>query len=115
MRVLLDESLPHDLAPLLVGHVVETVQGRGWAGMKNGLLLAEAAEHFDVFLTADRNLPHQQNLARFDVRVIVLARRATASTRSTRCCPACCRRSTRPGRERQLGSAERSGTAKAPR
>lgn len=73
MRVLLDESLPHDLAPLLVGHVVETVQGRGWAGMKNGLLLAEAAEHFDVFLTADRNLPHQQNLARFDVRVIVLA------------------------------------------
>jgi hypothetical protein len=38
VRVLLDESLPHDLVPLLVGHTVETVQGRGRAGVKNGLL-----------------------------------------------------------------------------
>jgi hypothetical protein len=66
VRVLLDESVPHDLVPLLVGHDVQTVQGRGWAGTKNGALLALAEPDFDVFLTADRNIPHQQNLAAFD-------------------------------------------------
>ena len=73
MRVLLDESLPHELAPLLVGHDVETVQGRGWAGTKNGALLALAVPEFDVFVTADRNLPRQQYLPAFDIRIIVVA------------------------------------------
>lgn len=73
MRVLLDESLPHDLVPLLVGHHVETVQGRGWAGTKNGALLALASADFDVFVTADRNLPYQQNLTAVDLCVVVLA------------------------------------------
>ena len=73
MRVLLDESLPHDLVPLLVGHQVETVQGRGWAGTRNGALLALAVAEFDAFVTADRNIPYQQNLAAVDLRVIVLA------------------------------------------
>lgn len=73
MRVLLDESLPHDLVPLLVGHDVQTVQGRGWAGSKNGTLLALAESEFDAFVTADRNIPYQQNLVLFDLRVIVLA------------------------------------------
>jgi hypothetical protein len=39
MRVLLDEQLPIDLSPELRGHVVDTVVGRGWAGVKNGELL----------------------------------------------------------------------------
>ena len=73
MRVLLDESLPRALVPLLVGHDVQTVQDRGWAGMKNGALLASAELDFDVFLTADRNVPHQQNLTGFNLRVVVLA------------------------------------------
>lgn len=71
--MLLDESLPHDLVPELIGHEVHTVQGRGWAGTKNGALLALAEAEFDVLITGDRNLPHQQNLAAFDIRVIILA------------------------------------------
>ena len=45
MRVLLDEQLPRQLAPLLTGHDVRTVQQQSWAGLKNGQLLdaAEAA------------------------------------------------------------------------
>ena len=39
MRVLLDEQLPVDLAAELSGHTVDTVAGRGWAGIKNGELL----------------------------------------------------------------------------
>jgi hypothetical protein len=39
MRVLLDEQLPVDPCPSLRGHVVDTVVGRGWAGVKNGELM----------------------------------------------------------------------------
>jgi hypothetical protein len=44
----------------------------GWASKKNGELLALAASEFDIFLTSDRNLSHQQNLSAFDIAVIVL-------------------------------------------
>lgn len=44
----------------------------GWAGLKNGELLARAASEFDVFLTVDRNLSFQQNLPAFDIAVVVL-------------------------------------------
>ena len=44
----------------------------GWASKKNGQLLALAQVDFDVFLTSDRNLSHQQNLSTFDIAVVVL-------------------------------------------
>ena len=44
----------------------------GWAGVKNGKLLALAVEEFDVFVTVDRNLSFQQNLPQFDISVVVL-------------------------------------------
>lgn len=72
MRVLLDESLPRDLAPLIVGHEVTTVRAAGWSGIKNGRLLALAAAQFDVFITADRNIEFQQNLATLPIAIVVL-------------------------------------------
>ena len=44
----------------------------GWAGVKNGRLLALAESEFDVFITVDRNLSFQQNLSQFKLAVIVL-------------------------------------------
>jgi hypothetical protein len=44
----------------------------GWASKKNGEPLALAAVEFDIVLTSDRNLSHQQNLSAFDIAVIVL-------------------------------------------
>jgi hypothetical protein len=44
----------------------------GWTSIKNGELLALAAQEFDVFVTVDRNLAFQQNLATLTVAVIVL-------------------------------------------
>jgi len=44
----------------------------GWASIENGALLRLAEAEFDVFLTRDRNLEYQQNLAAFDLAVIVL-------------------------------------------
>jgi predicted nuclease of predicted toxin-antitoxin system len=75
MRILLDESLPHDLAGMILDHEVSTVRDQGWASIKNGKLLALAATKFDVFLTADRNLEFQQNLAKLPISVVVLIAR----------------------------------------
>ena len=73
MRVLLDEQLPRQLAPLLVGHEVSTVQRMGWAGLTNGELLRRAeAAGFDAFLTADQNLEFQQNLQLMGLRVVIV-------------------------------------------
>ena len=71
MRVLLDESVPRGLKDLLPGHEVSTVQEMGWAGMDNGELLRRAMS-FEVFVTADRGIEHQQNLAQFPVGIVLL-------------------------------------------
>ncbi|MCL1462896.1 hypothetical protein [Argonema galeatum] len=60
------------LAKEFVGYEVKTVSQMGWAGTKNGQLLALAAAEFDIFITVDRNLSFQQNLPEFDIAVIVL-------------------------------------------
>jgi len=72
VRVLLDENLPHDFAALLVGHHVETVAGRGWSGIHNGELLAFAGATFEAFLTMDRRLPEQQDIARLSFGVLLI-------------------------------------------
>jgi hypothetical protein len=73
VRVLLDEQLPRQLAPLLTGHDVRTVQQQSWAGLKNGQLLdAAEAAGFTVLVTGDRNLQFQQNLAKWQLGVVVL-------------------------------------------
>jgi hypothetical protein len=75
MRILLDESLPRDLAQLSTAHSVSTVRDEGWSGIKNGKLLVLALTRFDVFLTADRNLEFQQNLATLPIAIVVLVAR----------------------------------------
>ena len=72
MRLLLDESVPSRRRRSLAGHEVRTVVEMGWSGVKNGELLALAATEFDAFITVDKNLPYQQNLAMLPVAVIVL-------------------------------------------
>jgi predicted nuclease of predicted toxin-antitoxin system len=72
VRVLLDEQLPRQLAPYLTGHDVRTTQQQEWAGLKNGELLKQArAAGFEVFVTGDRSLQHQQNLAQSGLLVVV--------------------------------------------
>lgn len=45
----------------------------GWAGKKNGdLLRAMAGQGFEVLMTVDQNLRHQQNLRTVGVAVVVL-------------------------------------------
>ena len=73
MRVLLDECVPRPLIRELPGHEVRTVPEMGWAGKKNGALLALIKEAgFEVFVTTDQNLEYQQNLQRASIPVVVL-------------------------------------------
>ena len=72
MRLLLDESVPAKLRKHLRSHEVRTAVEMGWAGVKNGKLLALAGEQFDAFITVDKNLQFQQNLATLPVAVLVL-------------------------------------------
>jgi hypothetical protein len=44
----------------------------GWTTIKNGTLLTLASEHFDVFVTVDRNQSFQQNLDSFSIAIVVL-------------------------------------------
>ena len=76
MRVLLDECLPRRLKGDLAEHDVRTVPEMGWASRRNGELLGLAEREFDAFLTIDRNLQHQQNLAALSIAVIVLVARS---------------------------------------
>ena len=73
MRVLLDQGTPNPLRQFLLGHEVSTAYERGWSGLKNGELL-DIAEHegYEVFVTTDSNLKHQQNLSSRRLAIVVL-------------------------------------------
>lgn len=73
MRVLLDEHLPRRLVAELPDHQVSTVQKEGRAGVKNGPLLRLATEAgFEVFLTSDRDIEFQQNVAEVGLGIVLL-------------------------------------------
>ncbi len=74
MRILLDEQLPRQLVPYLIGHDVRIVQQESWAGLKNGALLMSAEDAgFAVFLTGDQNLQFQQNISKRRQEINALA------------------------------------------
>jgi hypothetical protein len=73
--LLLDECIDRRLAGKISGHDVATVVGLGWAGVRNGALLARAAGKFDVFVPVDRNLAFQQRIDNLPFAVVVLRAR----------------------------------------
>jgi predicted nuclease of predicted toxin-antitoxin system len=73
VKVLLDEMLPAAVADLLPDHAVTTVKAAGYAGLLNGELMRRAvADGYDVLVTADRNLPSQQNVPASGISVILV-------------------------------------------
>ena len=89
MRVLLDECLPARFSRELQGHEVQTVPQAGWAGIKNGRLLKCIADsrRFEVFVTVDKNLRHQQDLRDIPFAVVVLRARSNNLTEVRRFAP----------------------------
>lgn len=72
MNVLLDHCVPKPFGRLLVGHEFRTTFQMGWQKLANGVLLAKAAEQFELFITVDQNVQHQQNLTNLPLAVILL-------------------------------------------
>ncbi len=71
MKVLLDHNLDRRLKRYLPDHEVSTTFEMGWADLLNGELLTIAQEQFEVMLTSDTNIQHQQNLTKYAIAIIV--------------------------------------------
>lgn len=73
MKILLDENLPKKLKNDFSGIEVYTVREKGWQGKQNGELLNLMIENnFDILITFDKNLKHQQNFSKYPVPVIAI-------------------------------------------
>lgn len=72
MKIFFDHRIPKRLLRLPSGHEVKTAYQMGWEAKKNGELLKLVENEFEVFLTVDQNLRHQQNLTSSSLRFVVL-------------------------------------------
>jgi hypothetical protein len=73
MKILLDECLPLDFRRHLPGHEVHTAEWAGFKSLKNGRLLQEAeGAGYEVFLTVDQGIPHQQSLAQRKISLLLI-------------------------------------------
>ncbi|MBL0341865.1 MAG: DUF5615 family PIN-like protein [Bacteroidetes bacterium] len=73
MKLLLDENLPKRLKNDFSEFHIFTISEKSWNGKTNGELLKLMIENnFDVLLTFDKNLQHQQNFNKYTVSILVL-------------------------------------------
>ena len=73
MKILLDECLPMDFRHSFAGHDAHSVEWAGLKGKKNGELLRDAElAGYEVLLTVDQGIPHQQNLAGRKLSIIAI-------------------------------------------
>ena len=73
MKSLFDQGTPRPLRHHLVEHLVDTASERGWSDLDNGdLLQAVENEGYDLLITTDQNIRHQQDLAKMNIAILVL-------------------------------------------
>jgi hypothetical protein len=74
VKILFDANTPAPLARFLRGHSVKRADELGWQGLENGALLV-AAEHegFDILVTCDQNILHQQSFTDRRLAVVVVS------------------------------------------
>lgn len=72
MKIILDNCVRRRLIERFVGHEVSHAMDLGWETLKNGQLLRQANERFDILVTVDKNMRFQSNLAGMQLSVAVL-------------------------------------------
>ena len=73
MRILFDHNVPEPLRDHLAEHDVHTADERGWAEVSNGELLDQAeTAGYELLITADQNMRHQQVLSRRQIAFVLL-------------------------------------------
>jgi predicted nuclease of predicted toxin-antitoxin system len=76
MKILLDECLPLDFRHSFPSHEAHTAQWAGLKGKKNGeLLVAAEMAGYDVLLTVDQGIPHEQSSAFRKISIVLLRAR----------------------------------------
>ena len=73
MNILIDEGVPVQIKKALTDFTVQTVQDQGWSSFGNGDLIVLAEKHYDLFITADKNLKYQQNLSDRTLSILELS------------------------------------------
>jgi hypothetical protein len=72
--ILFDNNVPRGLARALTSHTIVESQERGWRLFKNSDLLRAAEDAaFDVLVTRDKGIRHQQNLSGRKLALVVLS------------------------------------------
>lgn len=74
MKLLFDECVPRRVKFLFAeaGHLCQTAQEAGFSGKENGELLSLAEGEFEVLITIDRNIRHQQNIEGRRIAVLII-------------------------------------------
>jgi hypothetical protein len=73
MLILFDQGTPIGIRDSLHGHTIRTAYEQGWSTLLNGELLREAEDAgFELLLTTDKNLIHQQDLRNRKIAIVVL-------------------------------------------
>jgi hypothetical protein len=73
VKVLFDHNVDRRFRRHLVGHEIKTTREMGWETLANGILLRESASAgFDVFISIDKKLRHEQNLITLPLPIVVL-------------------------------------------
>ena len=73
MRILLDQCVPEPLRhDLTSAGTIETARFAGLSHLSNGALLTAMAGRFDVLITVDGSLPHQQMMTGRLVSVLLV-------------------------------------------
>ena len=73
MKILFDNNVSAPLRRELPRHQISTAWQMGWAGIVNGTLLRIVeAGGFDMMVTGDKNIRHQQNLSGRRMSLVVL-------------------------------------------
>lgn len=107
MKILLDECVPKTLKSKLSveGHQCSTVPEAGLGGAANGELLRQAEVNFDVFLTLDKGIHYQQNLANYKIAIVLIRTKSSRVADILPHIPACLAalQSIRPGQIIQVG------------
>lgn len=79
MKLLLDESVNTRLRHHFPGHDAHTAEYMGWKSFGNGELLAlTRKEEFEAFITRYQNMEEQQNIAAYEIPVILLYSRSNS-------------------------------------
>ncbi|MFM9941210.1 MAG: DUF5615 family PIN-like protein [Hyphomicrobiaceae bacterium] len=76
MRVLLDANVPRGLKRLITGHDVATARERRLNALPDGAMLDAMHGAFDVLVTVDKSIPHQNRLDQRSFAVVILRARS---------------------------------------